>query len=157
VLSFLKNIRKSKKMKNLNYYWPLLAALIFYSIFSFFWGNTGLNAMHEMESRKKILENNLSELSQINKKLNEDLISLSSDPERIAIQSRNLGYIQNQEKMVFVNLAGINSSQLDVGKILHLKVIESATGSGAKWMTFSIFSMGLILNYFLKRKKRPAL
>lgn len=156
VLSFLKNIRKSNKMKNLNYYWPLITALIFYSIYSILWGSTGLNAVHEMEARKKMLENNLAELSNINQQLNEDLISLSSDPERIAIQSRNLGYIQGREKMLFVNLSGLSSSQLDVGKILHLDNVEGSSGLGIKWLTFIIFSAGQILIYLLKRKKRPA-
>lgn len=114
-----------------------------------------MSATREMESRKKMLEENLKELSYINKQLNEDLLSLSSDPERIAIQSRNLGYIQQQEKMVFVNLAGIDSSQLDVGKILHLEGIEGSPGIAAKLMTFLILSLGLISNYIFSRKKRP--
>lgn len=153
VLSFLKNIRKSKKMKNINYYWPLIIALIFYSFFSFLWGSTGISALHEMEAKKRRLQNNLAELSHINKQLNEDLVSLSSDPERIAIQSRNLGYIQNQEKMLFVNLSGIKSKQLYVGKILHLDNIDSSSGVGIKLFTFLIFSIGQILNYLFRKKR----
>lgn len=115
-----------------------------------------MNALHEMEARKKRLQNNLAELSYINKQLNEDLVSLSSDPERIAIQSRNLGYIQDQEKMLFVNLSGISSSQLDVGKILHLDSVDSSSGVGIKLFTFLIFSIGMILNYLFKRNKKQA-
>ncbi|MDC7234807.1 MAG: septum formation initiator family protein [Spirochaetales bacterium] len=143
-------------MNKLNFYWPLLTALLFYSLFSFLWGSTGLNALQEMESRKAVLEKNLSELSSINEQLNEDLLSLSSDPERIAVQSRNLGYIQSNEKMLFANLSSLGSSQLDVGKILHLESMDRENGNLVKVITLLIFLTGQSFSILMNRKKRPA-
>jgi hypothetical protein len=125
---------------------------MFYSFFNYIGGDTGINAMREMELRKKRLENNLLELNSINQQLNEDLLSLGRDPERIAIQSRNLGFIQNHEKMVFVNLGKEGSEQLDVGKILYMDKLEGSNSNMIKWMALIIFSLGQIINIFsLKR------
>ncbi|MDC7240707.1 MAG: septum formation initiator family protein [Spirochaetales bacterium] len=139
----------------MKFYWPLLAALIFYSLLSFFWGSTGLQALKEMELRKKQLESNLAELSSINSQLNQDLLSLGSDHERIAVQSRNLGYLQEQEKMLFVNIGSIKSRQFDVGRILYLENVEKSPGTAVKWGTVLVFAAGqaLVLVY---RRRKPA-
>ncbi len=143
-------------MKYMKFYWPLLAALIFYSLLSFLWGSTGLQAVREMESRKQLLESNLAELNSINEQLNQDLLSLGSNHERIAVQSRNLGYIQDREKLLFVNVGGIKSRQLDVGRILYLENLEKSRGLAAKLGTVLIFATGQIGIIASRRKKRPA-
>ncbi|QEN07409.1 septum formation initiator family protein [Oceanispirochaeta crateris] len=140
-------------MITMKYYWPLMAALIIYTVLSFFWGKTGIQSIIEMERVRSQLELNLNELNQINNQLNEDLGSLSSDPERIAIQSRNLGYIQDNERILFMNLNGLSASKMNVGKILHLEQKMEKPEQSFKWIAFITFLSGSLLAFISDRKK----
>jgi hypothetical protein len=133
-----------------------MAALIIYTILCFFWGKSGIQSIKKMESIQTQLEHNLYELNQINLQLNEDLNSLGSDPERIAIQSRNLGFIKEHEKILFMNISGLSGSQQDVGKILHLEQKIDTPEQIFKWIAFIIFLSGSFLAFISERKRNTS-
>jgi len=108
--------------------------------------------MKEMETIRVQLEQNLAELNQINSKLNEDINSLGSDPERIVIQSRDLSYIKDHEKILFMNLSGISTPQFDVGKILHLKIKYDSPEKLLKWISFLFFLTAMIFTIIFRNK-----
>ena len=140
-------------MATYKYYWPLLTALIIYSILSFFWGRTGIQSIKEMENIRFQLEQNLNELNQINSNLNDNIKSFGSDPERIVIQSRDLSYIKDHEKILFMNLSGTAVSQADVGKILHLEIKYDSPESLFKWISFLFFMTGMVLTVLFGKRQ----
>jgi hypothetical protein len=66
----------------------------------FFFGNGGLVDYRSLESYQRQLEGNLHELQEINAELMEEQRALGTDPERVALQARELGYFREGEQVI---------------------------------------------------------
>jgi cell division protein FtsB len=70
------------------------------SLALFLWGGGGLADYRQAEAGRAALEKNIEELKQINSELRRQVESLGSDPERVALEARRLGYFREGERVV---------------------------------------------------------
>jgi len=126
-------------MNGYRFFWPMLIGFAVYSFLIFIWGETGLMAMQEQENLKYELEQNLHELNLIHLNLNSELQSLRGDEERIVVQSRNLGYIRDNEKMLFIDKSVFPYGYRDAGNVISLSENYSSPESLFRWAGILLF------------------
>ena len=116
-----------------------------YSICLFLWGDSGINAMKRQLNTEKELLRNLNVLVSTNEKLNKQLNSYRYDPETIIIQARELGYIQDGEKMLFVK--GLNDTS-HVQKPGNVILPQEQQESGEKIIKILFFATTIMTALF---------
>ncbi len=79
-------------------YLGLVLSIAYTTVF----GPLGVRERIELERSARALDENLAALERINKELTEELRSLSSDPETVALLARDLGYYKPGEHRVAV-------------------------------------------------------
>jgi len=70
------------------------------SLALFLWGNGGLGDYRKVEAGRAQLSANIEELKRINSGLRREVESLGSDPERVALEARRLGYFREHQRVV---------------------------------------------------------
>jgi cell division protein FtsB len=70
------------------------------SLSLFLWGNGGLSDYRKVEAGRAQLAANLEELKRLNSGLRLEVESLGSDPERVALEARRLGYFRKDQRVV---------------------------------------------------------
>ena len=70
------------------------------SLSLFLWGNGGLGDYRKVEAGRVQLAANIEELKGINSGLRREVESLGSDPERVALEARRLGYFREGQRVV---------------------------------------------------------
>jgi cell division protein FtsB len=80
-------------------YLGLVLSIAYTTVF----GPLGVQQRVALERRERALEENLASLERINTELAEELRSLSSDPETVALLARDLGYYRPGEHRVSVD------------------------------------------------------
>ena len=94
----------------------LVAAVLF-----FCFGNGGLLDYRRLAAYRGALEDNIDDLERINGELLSEVQALGSDPERLTLQARELGYFREGEKVIRISDAASRKSTYTVGKVLHRK------------------------------------
>ena len=98
----------------------LLAAyigFIFYSIITFFWGDSGIIPMRNLYSYRENLEINFEILREKNRVLESTLNSLQTDPETVRLQARSLGFIEESEVLIIADAFESEQSLFKPGTI----------------------------------------
>jgi len=70
------------------------------SLALFLWGGGGLADYRRVAAGRAELAANIEELKRINSGLRREVESLGSDPERVALEARRLGYFREGERVV---------------------------------------------------------
>jgi cell division protein FtsB len=70
------------------------------SLSLFLWGGGGLGDYRKVEAGRGLLQANIEELKRINSGLRREVESLGSDPERVALEARRLGYFREGQRVV---------------------------------------------------------
>ena len=78
----------------------LSAGFLLRSLSLFLWGNGGLSDYRKVEAGRAQLAANIEELKRINSGLRREVESLGSDPERVALEARRLGYFREDQHVV---------------------------------------------------------
>jgi len=78
----------------------LSAGFLLRSLSLFLWGNGGLSDYRKVEAGRAQLAANIEELERINSGLRREVESLGSDPERVALEARRLGYFREDQHVV---------------------------------------------------------
>jgi cell division protein FtsB len=147
-------------MRAVKYFVPFWVAALVYVITLNLWGPTGMAAYGQLKAEEERLLANMTNLQRINGELENRLKTLIHDPDTIALQARELGYANSQER--FVRIVGLPVNrrvQPDPGQVLSagkptfipdrsLRVISVNLG-------FGIF-MTLALLDFLRYSRRRA-
>lgn len=106
-------------MKGAQLAFYLALGFVFRSVLLFFWGNGGLADYGKVSEYKELLQANIEELKGINDGLRRELESLSSDPERVVLQARELGYFRPQERVFRIAGRQQEGSYYALGKLLR--------------------------------------
>jgi cell division protein FtsB len=77
----------------------LAAGFLVRSLVLFIWGGGGLADYAQLARYRQFLAGNLENLQSINSNLRRELDALSSDPERVALAARELGYVREGERV----------------------------------------------------------
>jgi cell division protein FtsB len=96
----------------------LYAGMLFYCALSVLVGPAGISAYRRLEARKAAMGANLAELGTIRERLNAELDSLKSDPDRAAREARSLGYLRKGETAVILGERAESVRRIEVGKVL---------------------------------------
>jgi len=91
-------------------------------------GDAGLSEYRELRSYKQSLEDNIAELEQIHWHLQEELRSLATDPEKVRLLARELGYYGRDDGIVRVEGRPPRSSFYRVGRILEGMPARKSSG-----------------------------
>jgi cell division protein FtsB len=78
----------------------LYLSFLLSSLLLFVFGDSGLKQYQALTSYRDILTSNIEELEEIHRRLSAEAESLRSDPERIALQARELEFFQEDERIV---------------------------------------------------------
>ena len=96
----------------------------FYSVFllgsflTWFIGDAGVTAYSRLSSHFELLTENIDNLERINDDLNGKFEELATDPERIRLQARELGYFREDEKVLAVEGFPRKRTFFEVGKVV---------------------------------------
>jgi cell division protein FtsB len=126
----------------------VVAAVLF-----FFFGSGGVLDYRRLAAYRGALEDNIDDLEHINGELFSEVEALGSDPERLILQARELGYFREGEKVIRISDAASRKSTYTVGKVLHRKAKQPR----ADW-PFRATGLGLpillaLVNVSVRRRK----
>ena len=82
-------------------------------------GRAGLLAYRSVASYHEVLLDNLSELKEINSRLNREFEQLATNPEKIRLEARELGYFEDGEKIVKLEGRSREKRFFEVGRIIR--------------------------------------
>jgi cell division protein FtsB len=91
------------------------------SLLFFFFGSGGLLDYGNLLAYRADLQDNIAELEGTNDDLLEEVQALGSDPERLTLQARELGYFREGEKVIRIEGYRAGKNYYTVGKILRRK------------------------------------
>ena len=92
--------------------------LIFSFVSTLFFGQAGVKELNTLTEYRETLERNITDLRTLNWRLNQEFKNLGTEPEKIKLLARELGYFGSDERVVrFNNLPKI-SHYHEVGKLL---------------------------------------
>jgi cell division protein FtsB len=98
-------------MKGARLVFLLAAGFLVRSLVLFIWGSGGQVDYAQVARYRQFLAANLEDLKSINSDLRRELDALSSDPERVALAARELGYVREGERVFrFAESAPVSSS-----------------------------------------------
>jgi cell division protein FtsB len=98
-------------MKIARLFFLLASGFLVRSLVLFVWGSGGLTDYAQAARYRQFLSANLEELKSINTDLRRQVEALNSDPERVALAARELGYLREGERVFrFAGAAPVSSS-----------------------------------------------
>ena len=92
------------------------------SLALFLWGNGGLGDYRKVEAGRVQLAANIEELKGINSGLRREVESLGSDPERVALEARRLGYFRQGQHVVRFQGEAPRRSSYILGALVRVQV-----------------------------------
>ena len=99
----------------------ILLSFVFTSLLLLFFGSGGLLDYHRLLGYRGTVQKNIDELEQINSELLAEVQALGSDPERLTLQARELGYFREGEKVIRISGYERGRNYYTVGTILRRK------------------------------------
>ena len=109
----------------------LYAGLVLSICYTTVFGSMGAREYALLEQRARALEENLRSLERINQELTEELRSLSSDPETVALLARDLGYYRRGDRRVAVQGLPLPTGGRAVGTLVISG--EDGTEAESRW------------------------
>jgi len=100
----------------------LSAGFLLRSVSLFLWGNGGLADYQKVEAGRGQLAANIEELKRINSGLRREVESLGSDPERVALEARRLGYFRQGQRVVRFQGEAPRRSSYILGALVRVQV-----------------------------------
>ena len=92
------------------------------SLSLFLWGSGGLSDYRKVEAGRGQLSANIEELKRINSGLRREVESLGSDPERVALEARQLGYFREGQRVVRFQGQAPRPSYFTLGALVRVQV-----------------------------------
>jgi cell division protein FtsB len=86
-----------------------------------FFGSGGILDYRRLSAYRGSLQDNITDLERINGELLSEARALGSDPERLALQARELGYFREGEKVIRFSNSSRSQTTYTVGKVLRRK------------------------------------
>ena len=90
-----------------------------YLVASVFFGGSGVLAIRRLELYRDRLDENISELAERNMELEAEVQSLLSDPERVRLEARSLGYYADNEGVIKYSGRSVETRSVTLGRILR--------------------------------------
>jgi cell division protein FtsB len=117
----------------------LYAGFSVYCLLSLLLGPAGISTYRRLEARKAAMEANLAELGTIRQSLDTELESLKSDPDRIALEARSLGYLRKDETAIILGEKTEKIRPIVTGKVLLYIEPAALNDLEIKEISFGVF------------------
>jgi cell division protein FtsB len=91
------------------------------SLALFLWGGGGLGDYRRVEAGREQLAANIEELKRINSGLRREVESLGSDPERVLLEARRLGYFREGQRVVRFQGLAPRPSSFTLGALVRVE------------------------------------
>ena len=141
-------------MKISKLFYSLFIGLTIYSLLTFFEGETGLKSMAKVEAYKKILNANLENIKEINRKLGIKFDSLSSDNELIKLRARALGYFDKKDHIVHIANWNPDYNEYKPGHVIKKEYLTEVDEGQYRLISLGGGLFSLILLLFISRLKK---
>jgi cell division protein FtsB len=92
------------------------------SLSLFLWGSGGLADYRKVEAGRGQLRANIEELKRINSGLRREVESLGSDPERVVLEARRLGYFREGQRVVRFQGKNAPPSSFILGSLIRVQM-----------------------------------
>ena len=143
-------------MKVTKYLFAVWAGVFLYALLSILFGATGLSAQHQLEREQQRQEENIAQLLQINRELEDSMNSLLYDRDALAIHAREQGYASGQERIIRIVGLGVNQRDMtSIGELVFAAEPHYVSNKTIRIIAFcSVISILICMLIFdlLKRK-----
>jgi cell division protein FtsB len=141
-------------MKGARLVFLLASGFLVRSLVLFVWGGGGLTDYAQVARYRQFLAVNLEDLKRINSDLRRELDALSSDPERVALAARELGYVRDGERVFrFAGSAPVTSSYT-LGSLLRSSLPPEHPDWAWKLAGLAAPLALYLAGFFFKRRSR---
>ncbi|MCK5006231.1 MAG: septum formation initiator family protein [Spirochaetia bacterium] len=123
------------------------------SLLFFFLGSGGLLDYDNLLAYRASLQENIADLEGTNDDLLKEVQALGSDPERLTLQARELGYFREGEKVVRIEGYRPGKSYYTVGKILWRKPKQPRMGWPFKALGLGLPILLSFVSFSVRRRK----
>lgn len=140
-------------MKLSHFLFVIYAGLVISSFMILVFGDKGLAEHYKLAGHQKVLAANIEAMKEKNRRLNQKLEHLSSNPEAIRLLARELGYFYPDEFVIQTDYYESAGEAYDVGVIMRLERPVGKKNFQFRLIGFMISTTILII-YFIFRKLR---
>ena len=123
------------------------------SLLSFFSGSGGLLDYANLRAFQAGLKENIADLEGTNEDLLKEVQALGSDPERLTLQARELGYFREGEKVIRIEGYKAGKNYYTVGKILRRKPNQPRKDWPFKALGLGLPILLSFISFSLRRRK----
>lgn len=92
--------------------------LVFSFVSTVFFGQAGVKEYNNLTGYRETLERNITDLRALNWRLSQEFKNLGTEPEKIRLLARELGYFGSEERVVRFNNLPEKNNYHEVGKLL---------------------------------------
>lgn len=97
----------------------LYCAFLSYSLMTYIWGENGIIAYQKLENYKEQLNDNIEDLREVHQTLSVKTESLQSDAETLALSAREMGYYQENERIIYLEGYDSRKNLYVVGELMR--------------------------------------
>jgi len=136
--------------------YSLLIGLTIYSLLIFYEGDTGLKALAKVENYRKVLNDNLDNIRDINEGLTVEFDSLSTDNDLIKLKARALGYFEREDHLVHITNWNPDYNEYKPGHVIKQEYLTDVDEKSFRLMAFSatLFSLIILIIAEMSKKTR---
>jgi cell division protein FtsB len=134
----------------------LAAGFMVRSVALLFFGSGGLVDYHTLEAQKHKLESNIQNLRELNANLLQEEQALGSDPERLALQARELGYFREGERVLLVDDNSPSRRHFTVGTLVRITYGRQRRDWIAKMLGLVVPVVLFVVRISTERRRRHA-
>lgn len=133
------------------------ATVAAYCVLSVVAGPAGLIAYGELGTRREAMQRNLDELKANNSALQTELLALSSDPDRLGREARELGFLAKDETSVILPLGSSAAAEkkFEAGRVLPYAAPPALSDERIKTISFAIGLASLICSLAADLRRNP--
>lgn len=134
----------------------LALGFVLRSLYLFVFGGGGLVDHHALRSQKQQLANNIENLRAINAVLMDEQQALASDPERVALQARELGYFREGERVLRLEGTAVSRVSFTVGRLVRVTPEKERRDWIAKLLGLAVPPGLYVVSSVRERRRRGA-
>ncbi len=143
-------------MKLLRLFLFIAAGFITSSLLTFLFGSGGVMEHLRLQRYRASLQGNLDDLQEIHSRLLQELHALGTDPQRIALQARELGYFRPGEQVVRVEDSAPRESYYTVGRIVRQSAPENRWDGVFRIAGLALPAVLYLLSFLIRRRRARA-
>jgi cell division protein FtsB len=133
---------------------PLSVTILTYLVLSLVWSDYGVIASDRLETHKARLEANIEDLEKRQEELQARMKALRTDPDRIRVEARSLGYFEENEGLVRLESYDPKPAPRSPGRIVQRSTRQTDNGAIIRATAASAGLLALFLMLVFDRREK---